>query len=343
MTHLLSDEDALPFLRAEVKRRHPAAVCREVGLRLLETDAVLTGTAPLMFVRQTLPDAVAMSLPSINAWARAVVEAAMGSLPDAQPWRLHIVPLYGDAKAGVQRARLIESAVREQLQKKRRSLLRALEGGVNPWQEETSLVQLLLSAPDDGVLSVASAPQPYERRAFVSCFPAGELPVAEDKSAPSRAFTKLAEAQIRLGRQIQKGETCIDLGACPGGWTYVAVQQGASVIAVDRTELRNDLMAHPRVRFIRGDAFKHVPDSPVDWMVCDVIAAPERNIALLEHWVKQRWMNHFVVSIKFKGESDYAQVDALATSVAPFCSEFRLLHLNANKNEACAIGTLASV
>lgn len=341
MTLLLSDEDHLPQLRAELLRRHSGARCEEIAPRLLRTDAPVLDHPPLMFVRQALPQGTFLTLPSINAWARHIVEACLASLPAEKPWRLHIVPLYGgDAKAGANRVHLILSAVKEQLQKRRRSLLRSRKMDGTPFDASTSLVQLLLTAPDAGAFSISAAPQPFQARHFVSIFPAGELPIAQDKAAPSRAFAKLAEAQLRLGRAIAPGETVTDLGACPGGWTYVAMQQGALVTAVDRTELREDLMHHPRVHFLRGDAFSHRPEAPVDWMVCDVIAAPERNITLLENWVHQRWMKHFVVSIKFKGEADYPQVDRLATTVAPHCSDFRLLRLNANKNEACATGTL---
>ena len=38
----------------------------------------------------------------------------------------------------------------------------------------------------------------------------------------------------------------------------------------------------------RGDAFKFVPEAPVDWLLCDVIAAPERSVALVLDWVRQR-------------------------------------------------------
>ena len=70
-----------------------------------------------------------------------------------------------------------------------------------------SLVQVLLTSPDMGIMSVAVAPLPFEQRHLVSPFPKGELPVASDKAAPSRAFAKLVEAEIRLGREIQMGET----------------------------------------------------------------------------------------------------------------------------------------
>jgi len=281
-----------------------------------------------------------LMLPSVSAWAKAVVEAAMQGLDETKPWRLHLVPLYGDGRAGMNRVKLIHDAVKELLQKRRRALWRTLENSEAPFQVETSLVQLVLAAPDAGVLSVCCAPEPFEARWSLSPFPAGELPVPVDKLAPSRAWTKLAEAQLRLGRDIRQGESVIDLGACPGGWTYVAVQRGARVVAVDRTELRGDLMSHPAVTFVRGDAFKYQLDQPMDWMVCDVIAAPERSVELLERWVRERRMKHFVMSIKFKEDSDLSIVDRLATTVAAHCEEFRLLQLSANKNEACAAGTL---
>jgi 23S rRNA C2498 (ribose-2'-O)-methylase RlmM len=54
--------------------------------------------------------------------------------------------------------------------------------------------------------------------------------IAADKATPSRAYAKLVEAKLRLGRAIRAGETCVDLGASPGSWTYVAVTRGARVI-----------------------------------------------------------------------------------------------------------------
>jgi len=340
MTVLLCDEDRMPQLLAEVQRRHAGASCEVLAPQLLKTDAAVADAMPLMFSRQVLPKGELLLLPSVSAWARAVVEAAMQRLDETKPWRLHLVPLYGNGRAGVNRVKLIHDVVKELLQKRRRALWRTLETSEAPFQAETSLVQLVLAAPDAGVLSVSAAPEPFQARWALSPFPAGEVPVPVDKLAPSRAWTKLAEAQTRLGRVIRHGESVVDLGACPGGWTYVAVQCGARVVAVDRTELRGDLMSHPAVTFIRGDAFKFQPDEPADWMVCDVIASPERSVELLERWVRERRMRHFVVSIKFKADSDHSIVDSLATSVAPQCAEFRLLQLSANKNEACAAGTL---
>ena len=56
---------------------------------------------------------------------------------------------------------------------------------------------------------------------------------AERLGYKSRAAFKLKELDERLGL-IKKGMTVLDLGAAPGGWSQVAVQQGATkVIALD--------------------------------------------------------------------------------------------------------------
>jgi 23S rRNA U2552 (ribose-2'-O)-methylase RlmE/FtsJ len=165
-------------------------------------------------------------------------------------------------------------------------------------------VQGVLTSPDTGWLS-ATPRRVLMLRSLISSFPRGEVPLADDKSAPSRAFTKLVESEQRLGRRIERGQTCVDLGASPGSWSYVAIQRGAHVIAVDRSELREDLMRNPRLRFEAADAFKYKPPQTVDWLVCDVIAAPQRSIDLLLEWLREKRMRNFVVTIKFKGHDEY--------------------------------------
>ena len=52
--------------------------------------------------------------------------------------------------------------------------------------------------------------------------PNGEWQFVEDREGPpNRAYLKLWEALTRLGRKPAAGELCLDLGASPGGWTFV--------------------------------------------------------------------------------------------------------------------------
>jgi 23S rRNA (cytidine2498-2'-O)-methyltransferase len=341
--HLFLTEPAdEPILCDELKRTFVGAETELLAPGLLRTDVQLQSATPpvLAFARQLLPNAEPVNAVSIREWSERLFEAVASRLPESQPWRLHLAAHYGGEGAGGNRVRFIREAFREQLRKRRRQLLRLLEQAETPFHETTSLVQLWLTAPDTGFLSVAPAPTPWQLRRCVWPFVKGELPVASDKAAPSRAFAKLVEAEQRLGLRIAAEETCVDLGACPGSWSYVALNRGARVIAVDRSPLREDLMANPRLTFHQGDAFKFGPEIPVDWLLCDVIAAPERSVELVLEWVRQRRCRRFIVTIKFKGQGDYGKLEPLKHALPPLCKEFFLTRLCANKNEACVAGIL---
>ena len=336
------------------------------------------------FARQFLPDALPVRAESIRAWASRLFDTVAGTLPDDQPWSLHVEPQYGvrtthrigarawhsaqrgwraegggsrlekqpkgnahpESDAGRHRCRLIREAVLELLRRKRRHLLRRLRGEPVPFTGKDSLVQLLLTAPDAGFISAAVAPLPFEQRHLVSPFPKGEVPVAVDKAAPSRAFAKLVEAERRFGHGVRAGETCVDLGASPGSWTYVAVSRGARVIAVDRSPLREDLMRSRQVDFRPGDAFRFQPPRPVDWLLCDVIAAPERTAELLLEWLRRGWCRHFVVTLKVgKGQmtgGERCGMEVLADlkrELPPLTHELFVTRLCANKHEVCVFGS----
>jgi len=299
----------------------------------------------LVFLRQWLPEVQSVQATSIRLWAERVVEAVQVGCPPGQPWRLHIVPHYqtvNSTHAGEHRCRLIFEAVLDQLSRRARAFRRSLQSpNTGPFAEGESLIQLILTEPEKGWLSVAPAPLPARSHRRLSPFPAGEIPVASDLAAPSRAFAKLLEAELRLGRSIAPGDTCVDLGACPGSWSYVAIHRGASVVSVDRSPVRDDLLRHPRLRFHQGDAFKYQPDSPVDWLLCDVIAAPERSIQLVLDWVRAGWCRHFVVTIKFKGHDQYRLLDPLKRELPLLTADYGLARLCANKNEACVFGSVA--
>lgn len=337
--YLLHDEGCELPLRDELSRMS-LPVCAS-GVGWLQVQADLCQQRPLLaFSRQLLPHCLQVQEPSINAWARRLADAAITYLPHGQPWRCSIVPAYGQGNAGQQRCKLIRDALREQLQKKRRALLRSLQEGEQPFSEADSFLQAHLLSPETGLLSVAPAPLPYTQRQLLWPQPAGSLPIPVDKAAPSRAFAKLVEAETRMGQRIQPGQRCVDLGAAPGSWTYVCLQRGAQVTALDRTPLREDLMQHPRLQFLQADAFKYRPPQPVDWLVCDVIAEPQKLAELLVDWLRGRHTQHFVFTIKFRGHEDYGQLDELKQSLPSLCHSAYLTHLCANKNEVTAFGSL---
>jgi 23S rRNA (cytidine2498-2'-O)-methyltransferase len=370
---LLAADDSRDDLRAELTAtlNEPP---RELAPGLFQSNPAVDDEAQLprlAFARQLLPAAKSVQAPSIKAWSTLVTEAVAGVLPDHQPWSLHVypfVPIESSARMGArqwhsrgrerelqapgassksvgvgqQRCDLVAAAVSELLAKRRRHLLRAMRPSPGAFGEFESLVQLMLTSPEQGYLSLAQAPLPFEQRHALSAFPAGRVVPEPDKLAPSRAYLKLLEAEARLGTRISARETCVDLGASPGGWTYVAARRGARVTAVDRAELRDDLMRLPNVRFQRGDAFGFEPTAPVDWLVCDVIAAAERSAELLLRWLERGWCRRFVVTIKLADGEAPRVLPRLRHELMRLAPNHFLLRLNHNKKEVCAFGSSAT-
>ena len=54
---------------------------------------------------------------------------------------------------------------------------------------------------------------------------------------PNRAYRKLWEAFVVLGRFPERGDVAVDLGASPGGWSWLLAELGCRVVAVDKAPL----------------------------------------------------------------------------------------------------------
>jgi 23S rRNA (cytidine2498-2'-O)-methyltransferase len=167
--------------------------------------------------------------------------------------------------------------------------------------------------------------------ACASPFPHGEARFVEDRQAPpSRAYLKLWEAFTLLGERPKPGETCIDLGASPGGWTWVLQGQGARVISVDKAPLDPKIAALPNIDYRNESAFAIDPKSasPVDWLFSDVVCYPARLLTLVEKWMAAGAAGRFVCTLKFQGETDFETMRRFAAIPGS-----RLMHLHANKHE----------
>jgi 23S rRNA (cytidine2498-2'-O)-methyltransferase len=115
---------------------------------------------------------------------------------------------------------------------------------------------------------------------------------------PSRAARKLEEALAWINTAPGPGEVCADLGAAPGGWTYVLAERRARVIAVDPAKLRPDIAARKGVRHVQENAFTFTPDESIDWLFCDMAWRPLEAAALLAKWGRRRWARILVANIK---------------------------------------------
>ncbi|HTZ80720.1 MAG TPA: SAM-dependent methyltransferase [Stellaceae bacterium] len=164
-----------------------------------------------------------------------------------------------------------------------------------------------------------------------SPFPNGAPRFVEDRTAPpSRAYLKLWEALTVLGEHPRPGETCLDLGSSPGGWTWVLAKLGSRVVSLDKAPLEPRIAAMPGVEFRQESAFALDPRAlgPVDWLFSDVVCYPERFLGLIERWLAAGTCKRFVCTVKFQGATDHETARRLAAIPGA-----RLRHLHHNKHE----------
>jgi 23S rRNA (cytidine2498-2'-O)-methyltransferase len=318
---------------------------RNVVPGVVAADEPVAADVDPVFARQVLPDAVEVAGASVRALAEAAyaaLEAAIDQWPG--PFTVHAFPPpqppAADADTALPAARLTHTRARESRRgappdRRKRASRRHVEI-VAPadFDARVLLVQLLLVGRERLLVS-AGAPHSLPRGGFdLSPWPAGAPPVEDDRAPPSRAYRKLEEAFQWMGAEPRRGETCVDLGAAPGSWTYAAARRGARVVALDRAPLAPAVARLPGVTTVAGDAFAYAPPSRVDWLVSDVVCEPARAISLIDRWLSAAHARNLVVTIKFKGRDQYGALsglDPLLERVRPAFA--RIKQLAHNKNE----------
>lgn len=163
--------------------------------------------------------------------------------------------------------------------------------------------------------------------------PFGELKFEEDKqNPPSRAYLKLWDFFTRFNISPKPDESVIDLGSCPGGWTWVLAELAATVYSVDTAEIDQKLISRPNVHFLKKDAFNINPKDfkSVNWMFSDIICTPDRLYNLVSNWIKNSNVKYIVATIKFKDNNINNNENILN-----FLSikNSRVVHLYNNKHE----------
>lgn len=164
-----------------------------------------------------------------------------------------------------------------------------------------------------------------------SPFPNGIVEFVEDRQTPpNRAYLKLWEALTVAGETPGPGQLCLDLGASPGGWSWVLHETGARVIAVDKAALDPRIAALPRMAYRGQSAFALEPAEigPIDWLCSDIICYPSRLLTLVNKWLASGLVKRFVCTLKFQGPTDHDSARAFAAIPGS-----RLLHLSHNKHE----------
>ncbi|KAI2501149.1 FtsJ-like methyltransferase [Fragilaria crotonensis] len=236
----------------------------------------LNGFYEPIYALQALPECRIIEVPeSIKGLARAITEIAHFKelLASARQGSLSIHALVPGMCKGQKdpilqrRSTLIAETTHEIFKNQYPAAARKGDSSM----DEQWLLQILLLSPD--VLAV-SLGRCQRIPSFPNCvwpnpsYPLGLANVDISMKMPSSAYRKLLEAFACWGAKPAPGETVVDLGASPGGWTAAALQVcQCRVIAVDRSELHDRMKNNLLVKFVKGDAFAYKPEmGQVDWM-----------------------------------------------------------------------------
>ncbi len=165
-----------------------------------------------------------------------------------------------------------------------------------------------------------------------SPFAIGEMDFQEDKvMPPSRAYLKLWEFFTVYAPEAVNGGTSIDVGSCPGGWTWVLrTLEFDKVISVDKAPIENRIMDLGKIEFMKESAFGLDPKDfgEIEWFCSDIICYPERLLTLVKKFMDSGKVKNFVCTIKYQAETDWE--NTLKFLEIPGS---RIVHLHHNKHE----------
>lgn len=165
-----------------------------------------------------------------------------------------------------------------------------------------------------------------------SPFALGEMTFTEDKlMPPSRAYLKLWEFFTVYAPGEILGGTSIDVGSCPGGWTWVLrTLNFDKVISVDKAPIEKRIMDLGRIEFRQESAFGLDPNNfdKIDWFCSDIICYPERLLNLVKRFMDSGKVKNFVCTIKYQSEVDWE--NTLKFLEIPGS---KIVHLHHNKHE----------
>lgn len=329
------------YLCQEIARCFPGCSARKIAPRVVgvygSTDHLPITHYPLFFSVQFLPAPHQVHAESISLWAKAVFDTIETALADrSQPWCLHVFdPLTADSGESYARPTRIYQAALDLIKDKSRSRYRSR---VESASQLCSLIQVVTVTPTSGFISVAYPDEHSSYHKLLSTHPAGYVAIPDDKAPPSRAFKKLREAILSFNLDISPGQTAVDLGASPGGWTHVLRERGALVTAIDRSPLSPALMRDKDVAFIQGNALTWKPTKHVDWLVCDVITTPENTQGIITSWLTHGWCSNFCVTVKFKGAPAFKVLTDISDFLQTHTRWFNGRQLTYNKNEVTIVG-----
>lgn len=169
-----------------------------------------------------------------------------------------------------------------------------------------------------------------------SANPMGIMRLKFPSDAPSRSTLKLEEAILTFVPKAEEAKRFseqmlgVDLGACPGGWTYQLVKRGLFVYAVDHGKMAASLHDTGRIEHCSEDGFKFQPPKrkKIDWLVCDMVEQPMKVAKLIAKWLTSGWCRETIFNLKLPMKKRYHEVqlclDFLAETLEKQGFNFRI-------------------
>ena len=277
--------------------------------------AVVPAPADTVFARQVMPRAIKFDGSDDQKIVKAVTDRidVMVKRGNRQAglWTLHAFAI--DDDNGLARARKIAKQVMAHVRERQKEFFKRYinpdEFTGTPRSAGDLVLQIYVPSTEDLWFSAAAIND------GVSLFEAGFQRMKTLRGAPSRSASKLEEALSQLGENPTEGQTAVDLGAAPGGWSFVLARHGALVRAVDHAKLDEKAFKglKGRVEHVRDNGLKYEPSDPVDWMVCDMVMGASDSLNVLRTWHQKSLTTRFVVNVKLPKSNPWPQVaEALA-------------------------------
>ena len=295
-----------------------------------------SGAVELCFAQLYMKDVSVWDVLSVNAQASGLLGFFIQQISGVQlpeGWPL-VFRFAAEEKGLGQRTKALEKEFRARLKKRMARL------------ERTASDELLRGSSESQGLFVFMVG--FSRLfAVVTVRSGGQQRMADDPAAPSRSYLKTEEAFVVLGIEPAPGETVVDLGAAPGGWSYSAAKRGASVTAIDNGSMKGGAKDHPLIRHLHEDAFKFMPavGECYDWLFCDLVEDPYHVMQQIECWLRGNYCRRFVVNLKF-GRADalglLAKVLDPAGRLRPHCTILTVRHLFHDRDEFTLVGEVRS-
>ncbi len=168
-----------------------------------------------------------------------------------------------------------------------------------------------------------------------SPYPMGILRLRMPGDAPSRSTLKLDEAfhvfvpEDEREERVASGMKAVDLGACPGGWTYQLVRRGMFVQAIDNGPMDDKLMDSGQVKHFREDGFKFRPERRnIHWLVCDMVEKPARVTNLMIDWAVNDFVKEIIFNLKLpmkkRFDCVYENLDMIREELSQYGVKFEL-------------------